>query len=73
MTPTAAANAYASMAQQLGNATQSAGNVQPLAGSGATPDGFAGLVREAIEATAQQAQQAVTVDGPILQTVAGQR
>jgi flagellar hook-basal body complex protein FliE len=59
MTPTAAANAYASIAQQIGSTAQSGKTASAVSElSGATPDGFAGLVREAIEATTQQAQQA---------------
>lgn len=58
MTPTAAANAYASIAQQIGTATQSAKTAEALSPNGVSPDGFAGLVREAIESTGAQVKQA---------------
>ena len=68
MTPTAAANAYAAMAQQIGNATQTARTGTLAEAGGASPDGFAGLVREALETTAQQARQA---DQATAQSVVG--
>lgn len=58
MTPTAAANAYASIAQQVGSATTSTPAAEALSPTGATPDGFAGLVREAIDSTGTQVKQA---------------